>query len=480
MTQEQTPSQSQDVSSETSSSVDSVSVTLGVDIDPETEALLRSLDMPSEPPKSELESNVPLSGVLRRPPKARPKSDAVAAVESPAAPINEVIGYQPIAFETPWESMAAEESEPASALPPKAEVELNAELDASQAAELPSASEVDDPTPAGPIHIKPSSSAKRDEENEADELEDDELQEVDEGPAPPPALKPPPRPLRPPPAPPARRDEDDEGAAGGKLDEGRDLDHTAFPDNGWYNEAFGDDFFRTLPKNFHKHTLREVNFVIDRLGIEPGARVLDLACGFGRHTMIMSKMGYEMVGLDLSMTLLQKALSEAQRRNLSIKFIHGDMRKLAFANVFDGVFNLQTSFGFFNDQTNFRVLQGIYRALKPGGRLVLETVNRDFVCAELPLRVWWEGTECLILEEVDFDYLLGMLKVKRSFVFEDSSRDPMEQTITLRLYSASEMRALLMRAGFKVRELSGDYTLPGAFFGTTSRLTIFVAERPIE
>lgn len=347
-----------------------------------------------------------------------------------------------------------------------------------------------------------------DAELDAEELDELEVEELDSGdepavqqaPAPAPATtsaqgeaaarrQAPPRPPKPPPRPAPRlkegeliltQDALDEMLPGGRADEARDLADETTPESEWHREIFTEDFFRTLPRNFHKQTVREAEFVIDRLGVEPGARLLDLCCGFGRHTMELARRGFEVVGLDLAMPLLQKALNEAQRRSLSIKFVHGDMRELNFQGVFDGIFNVQTSFGYFTDKTNFKVLQGIRRALKPGGRFFVETINRDFVCEEIPMRVWWEGTECLILEEVDFDYSTSVLKVKRSFVFEDSAREPWEQNIHVRLYSAHELQNLLRRAGFEIIELSGDYNFPGRFFGNTSRRVVVVAERPVD
>jgi len=268
--------------------------------------------------------------------------------------------------------------------------------------------------------------------------------------------------------------------AGGKDDEARDLAAHKFPDNGWYTQVFNDDFLRTIPKSSTRQTKREAKFIIDRLGIETGARVLDLACGYGRHTIELARQGFDMVGLDLSMVMLKKALADAQTAGQVIKFVHGDMQKLSFKAIFDAIYNVQTSFGYFDDQKNFKVLQGIYRALKPGGVFLLETVNRDFIVEDLPLRLWWKAHECMLLEEIDIEHISGFLKVKRSFVFDEPARAPWEQNINIRLYTPIELRAMLMRAGFSVVELSGDYSLPGAFFGATSPKIIFVAEKHIK
>ena len=268
--------------------------------------------------------------------------------------------------------------------------------------------------------------------------------------------------------------------AGGKNDEAPDLAALKVGDNGWYTQIFNEDYLRTIPKSEPRQTRREARFIIDRLGLEPGARVLDLACGTGRHAIELARQGYDMVGLDLSMVMLKRALSEAQNAKQVIKFIHGDMQKLTFKAIFDAVYCVQTSFGYFDDLRNFRVLQGIYRALKPNGVFLIETINRDFLIDELPLRLWWKGKDCKLLEELDLEHMTGILRIKRSFVFEDPSRAPWEQNINIRLYTSHELRALLMRAGFSVAELSGDYSLPGAFFGATSPRIIYVAEKLIK
>lgn len=266
---------------------------------------------------------------------------------------------------------------------------------------------------------------------------------------------------------------------GGKNDDGRDLAFD-FADNNWYASVFNEDYLRTLPRSLPRQTLREVRFIVEKLGVQRGARVLDLCCGAGRHTVELASKGFDMVGVDLSMFLLKRALDSATKRKLSIKFVHGDMRKLTFRSIFDAVFNVQTSFGYFDDLTNFKVLQSIYASLKPGGVFLIETLNRDFIMDDMPLRMFWMGDGCKVLEESDVDPLSGVLKVKRSIVLDDQSRPPYEQVMNIRLYSAAEMRQLLKRAGFNVIELVGDFTLPDPrHFGAYSQHNIFVAEKPI-
>ncbi len=247
----------------------------------------------------------------------------------------------------------------------------------------------------------------------------------------------------------------------------------------WFNDVFTEEYFRTLPKDFHKQTERDVRFIHQSLGLQKGARLLDLACGFGRHAVELAQRDYEIAGLDVSMSMLQRALSEAQRRGLSIKFVHGDMRELNFNGIFDACFCWQTSFGYFDDRTNVQVAQGVARALKPGGRFLLDVVNRDYVASEMPSRTWWEGHECVFLEEVEFDNHFSVLHTKRSFIYEDGS-PPREFSSYIRLYSLHELRQLLHFAGFRVLEVSGGIHHRGSFLGPTSPRVIVLAEKVVK
>jgi SAM-dependent methyltransferase len=247
----------------------------------------------------------------------------------------------------------------------------------------------------------------------------------------------------------------------------------------WVQQVFTEEYLRTLPRDIERISEREVDFIDASLSLQIGSRILDLACGVGRHAMILARRGYEVAGMDLSMPLLQIALSEAQKRSSPVKFVHGDMRAMNFASIFDGCYCWQTSFGYFDDPTNFRVLQGVQRALKPGGRFLLDVINRDYVIGEMPSRAWWEGRECIFLEEVDFDHSQSILHTKRSYIYEDGT-PPLEHNIYIRLYSLHELLNLMQGAGLRVLEVSGDLHQRARFLGAASTRQLILAERPIK
>ena len=299
-------------------------------------------------------------------------------------------------------------------------------------------------------------------------------------PAEPPAPhKPPPAPpaahAKPPPAPPKKPHAARAAAVAAAVapDPGRDeRRRRAKP---WFEEIFDEDYLRTLPFLTPQATQAEAQFVIDALGLQPGTQVLDLGCGYGRHAMELAARGFHVVGLDASLPLLLRGADEAQRRGLTINFVHGDMRELDFDSQFDGAYCVFSTFGFFDDETNKKTASNLARALKPGARVVIDILNRDYLIADLPTRVWWEGDGCVVLEEVEFNYFSSRIQCNRSVVFDDGRQ--VEQEISMRAYSLHEIGKLLHAAGFRVLEISGSMVARGRFFGGTSRQIIVVAER---
>jgi SAM-dependent methyltransferase len=244
----------------------------------------------------------------------------------------------------------------------------------------------------------------------------------------------------------------------------------------WFEEVFDEDYLRTLPFMTAEQTLREVGFIKEALSPPGDGHILDVACGYGRHAIELSQRGLRVTGLDLSLPLLIRAADESQRRALSVNFVHADMREMTFDSQFDGAYCVLSSFGYFDEETNLKVATAICKALKPGGRFLLDTLNRDYIVSDLPTRVWWEGDGCVVLEEVDFNFHTSRVIIRRSVVFQDGRQ--MEQDISIRAYSLHELGKMLRQAGFRVLDVSGSLATKGHFFGATSRNIIMVCERP--
>ncbi len=243
----------------------------------------------------------------------------------------------------------------------------------------------------------------------------------------------------------------------------------------WWEEIFNDDYLRTIPKYTPEQAASEADFIEASLGVEKGATILDVGCGTGRQAVELASRGYDMTALDLSLPMLSRASDAAQTRGLKINFVQADMGEIDFNESFDAAFCVGSTYGFFDDDKNNDVIQRIHRALKPGGTLLLEVVNRDCAAGQHPGMVWYEGEGCVCMEETNFNWVTSRLDGKRTLLMEDGRQK--EQKFSLRLYSLHELGRSLHSAGFRVIEVSGHPKTPGAFFGTHSNQLIILAQK---
>jgi ubiquinone/menaquinone biosynthesis C-methylase UbiE len=243
----------------------------------------------------------------------------------------------------------------------------------------------------------------------------------------------------------------------------------------WWEEIFNDDYLRTQRRYTPQQTASEGDFIEASLGVEKGASVLDVGCGVGRQAVELATRGYEVLGLDLSLAMLSRASDTAQSRGAKLNFLQSDMLEMEFSALFDAAYCVGSTFGFFDDDKNADVIQRLHRALKPGGTLLLEVVNRDCAAGQHPAMTWYEADGCVCMEETQFNWFTSRLEGKRTLLLEDGRQR--EQKFSLRLYSLHELGKLLNSAGFRVIEVSGHQKTPGAFFGTHSMMLIILAQK---
>jgi SAM-dependent methyltransferase len=249
----------------------------------------------------------------------------------------------------------------------------------------------------------------------------------------------------------------------------------------WFEDIFSDEYIRTHDRPDSSLVRREVDFIEESLAVEKHAVVLDLACGMGDHANELAARGYSVVGLDLSNGMLDIAKRGAKRRLAADPgfapptFTHGDMRDMSYEEAFDGVYCWSTSFGYFEEEKNLAVLSKVHRALRQGGMFLLDVINRDYVAPRSPSLVWFEGTQCVCMDDMFVDFFSSRLRVKRTAMFEGGLSRELDYSI--RLYSLNELGKMLKEVGFKVVEVTGHTAHPGVFFGTESPRMIVLAER---
>lgn len=227
----------------------------------------------------------------------------------------------------------------------------------------------------------------------------------------------------------------------------------------WFRTFFDRDYLDRYSRvTDDRATRAEVEGVVRALGLEPPARILDLACGYGRHAIPLAEMGFEVTGFDLSPDLLAEAELRAQGAGVAVRLMEGDMRKLPFVREFDAVVNLFTSFGFFEEERDSRrVVEGMHAALDEGGRVLMDVINRDAVLRDFRHRTWNETDEGYVLLEHEYDPLRSRISGTQVHVYGKGT--VRTSFLSLRLYAAHEVTALLTAAGFAVEAVYGGFGL---------------------
>lgn len=194
--------------------------------------------------------------------------------------------------------------------------------------------------------------------------------------------------------------------------------------------------------------------ISDLLSLRPGMRVLDAPCGEGRIAGRLAQRGCDVVGIDAT----ERFLELARDRHPRVAFDRRDLRKLEYEDEFDAAVNWFTSFGYFDPQTNDGVLAGLARALRPGGRLLLELHNPWRLQRLLEASGGTAGVIVnkgadVIADRVTYDEATRRSRTERFMVRDGRVR---ELEFSLEQVNAPDLVRRLRRAGFERVELRGD------------------------
>ena len=243
----------------------------------------------------------------------------------------------------------------------------------------------------------------------------------------------------------------------------------------WFEHFFDAEYVARLrDEKPIRQTRTEVDFLLRSLRLPPGARILDVPCGYGRHASELARRGFRVVGVDLSRSMIDEAHRRfAERPRLS--FRRRDMRRIAFRAEFDAVVNLYTSFGYFTPAQNEAALRRMARALRPGGRLLIDHRDPGYD-ATLPGRLWYRsGSKRFILEDRRFDRRTKITE-STQLTITTGRRRVVQKTLRLQEYSLPQWRRMLHRVGLRLRRAYSGYDGRPYRAGSTGRL-IVVAEK---
>ena len=236
----------------------------------------------------------------------------------------------------------------------------------------------------------------------------------------------------------------------------------------WYKQWFESPYYDVLYNNRNAEDAhRFIDPLLNYLRPEPGTRILDLACGTGRHSIYLASKGFDVTGLDLSRRSI-KAARQYEHKGLGF-YVH-DFRNYFRINYYNYIFNLFTSFGYFdNEKDNNKVLRAAHQGLAENGTMVIDFMNVVKVRANLP------GKKTKMIEGINFH--LHKWADDR-FIYKDIKFEDREikhhftervQSITL-----ADFKKYFEQTGFKLREVFGSYDLQPFNEQTSDRLILIV------
>jgi 2-polyprenyl-3-methyl-5-hydroxy-6-metoxy-1,4-benzoquinol methylase len=228
----------------------------------------------------------------------------------------------------------------------------------------------------------------------------------------------------------------------------------------WYKEIWS---LAIKNRTWVENTQNEIDFIIDVMELSGSERVLDLACGFGRHAIELSKMGFSVVGVDITPDLIKEAERIASAEKLSTKFICADIRDVSFNNEFDVVLNMgEGAIGYLeNDAENLKIFDLIASSLKQGGKHFMEILNAEHAEMYFPKKSWYIGEKVLSLEEYQWDKeTRRVLGSGWGFRFGEIARKPVATDMTprysIRAYSMKEIEEILTPRHMSIKKTFGN------------------------
>jgi 2-polyprenyl-3-methyl-5-hydroxy-6-metoxy-1,4-benzoquinol methylase len=240
--------------------------------------------------------------------------------------------------------------------------------------------------------------------------------------------------------------------------------------NEWFASWFDTKYYHLIYKNRNDAEAQVfIENLIKHLNLQKGSKVLDLACGKGRHSITLNKMGFEVNGVDLSANSIAAAKNH---ENESLRFFVRDMRDSNGENCFDAVFNLFTSFGYFDStHDNEKVIESVHNSLKQNGILVLDFMNTQRIIDTLVASETKEisGIQFDISRHYDGNHIF------KTITFEDDGKE-YEYTERVQALFLDNFTHILKSNGFNILSTFGNFELD-TFDAKTSDRLILIAQK---
>ncbi len=222
----------------------------------------------------------------------------------------------------------------------------------------------------------------------------------------------------------------------------------------WFEDWFSSkEYLDVYNHRDIKDAEKIIDLILANIKLNKNSKILDVACGNGRHSILLAEKGFNVTAFDLSKTLLNIGKKKAEQLNLNINFINADIRKFYINTQFDLVINLFTSFGYFDsDEENFRFIKNAFSMLNENGKYVLDFLNKNFVKKNLIPHSEKIVNDKIIVEDRK---IWDNRVIKKIQIISGGEKAEFMESV--KLYSDDEIIHNLQKIGFKVDKLFGDY-----------------------
>ena len=229
-------------------------------------------------------------------------------------------------------------------------------------------------------------------------------------------------------------------------------------ENDWYKKIWTLDIQN---QSWVEDTKRQVDFLVQKLHLKGTERILDLACGFGRHSLELARRGFSVIGVDITPSYIQFAKEKAQEEGLYADFLCCDIREVQFEQEFDVVLNMADgAIGYLeNDTENKKIFTSVSKALRPGGKHFMDIMNGGYADSHFPCRLWEAGQKSLTLSEFEWNRKTRiMLYGQLDFEYGQPIPKPsICEGNPIRLYTLAEVTDILSSCGMNVIESYADF-----------------------
>lgn len=241
----------------------------------------------------------------------------------------------------------------------------------------------------------------------------------------------------------------------------------------WYKDWFETEEYLNVYQHRNEAEAEAlVNLIVENTMLPVTAKVLDMACGTGRHSILFAKKGFDVTAIDLSKNMLSVARQKANAEKLNINFIHSDLRHFTYSSKFNLILNLFTSFGYFEtDEENLSVLKLAFYYLESNGYFILDFFNVHYLEQNLVRESVYQIDNGEIIQRRKIE---GNRIVKEIIINNNGhSKNFLE---SVRMYDSDQLRNMLTAIGFAIEKTFGDFQ-GSKFDKTLSKRIILFARK---